>query len=119
MPATSGTSSNGVRQAGYDGGTNTFRDITGQGMESTAPATLVINVPTNARLTIEGQPVASMAMERILVSPPLQRGKTFVYNLKAQIERPGGPVTTTREVEVRAGETSRVTLTIPSSQSAE
>jgi uncharacterized protein (TIGR03000 family) len=71
-------------------------------------------LPENAQLTIEGQPVNSTSAERTLVSPPLERGKTYTYSLKAKMDRPGGPVTATKDVDVRAGETARVNLTFPS-----
>jgi uncharacterized protein (TIGR03000 family) len=77
------------------------------------PATIVVRLPVNARLMIEGQPTQSMSGERVFVSPPLEPGKTYSYNLKAEIDRNGEKATTTQSVDVRAGETSRVALNFP------
>jgi uncharacterized protein (TIGR03000 family) len=78
-----------------------------------APATIVVNLPADARLTINGQSTQSTSGERRFVSPPLQPGKTFSYTLQARIDRDGQSATVSREVEVRAGLQSRVTLEFP------
>jgi uncharacterized protein (TIGR03000 family) len=78
-------------------------------------ATIVVTLPANARLSIEGQPTQSTAGQRVFVSPPLERGKTYTYNLKAEFDRNGQKSTATQNVDVRAGETSRVAMTMPAS----
>jgi uncharacterized protein (TIGR03000 family) len=78
-----------------------------------APATVVVNLPADARLSIEGQATQSASGERTFVSPPVKRGKTFVYTLKADVDRNGEKVTASQTVEVRAGQVSRVSLNFP------
>lgn len=78
-----------------------------------APAKVIVNLPADARLTIEGEPTHATSDERTFVTPPLQRGKTYHYTLKAEIDRKGETVKTSKDVEVRGGETSRVSLDFP------
>jgi uncharacterized protein (TIGR03000 family) len=74
------------------------------------PATLVVQLPAEATLTIEGHATKSTEAERTFVSPPLEPGKTYSYALKATIVRDEKPVQVDRTVFIRAGETTRVQL---------
>ena len=76
----------------------------------TAPAYLVVNLPAEAKLTIDNAATSTTTASRRFVSPALERGKDFIYNLKAEMMRDGTAVTTTKQVTVRAGETTQVTL---------
>jgi uncharacterized protein (TIGR03000 family) len=78
-----------------------------------APATIVVSLPAEARLMIEGEETRSTSGDRTFVSPPLQPGKTYYYSLKAEVERNGKKETASQNVEVRAGQESRVTLQFP------
>jgi uncharacterized protein (TIGR03000 family) len=100
---------NGDKNGGKNGDKNGDKD---DGATSTR-ATLVVSLPTDARLTIQGSRTASTSSRRVFVSPPLPRGKTFVYTLEAQFNQAGRPVTVKRDVEVRAGTRSQVLLTAP------
>jgi uncharacterized protein (TIGR03000 family) len=79
-----------------------------------SPATLVVNLPEDARLLVEGQPTRATSSTRRFISPPLPSGKTFVYQLQAQVTREGKTLTTNRVVQVRAGQQTQVTLSFPS-----
>ena len=76
-----------------------------------APASLIVHLPADARLTIDGDPTRSTSGARWFVSPPLEPGMTFHYDLKAEVVRDGKTLTETRRVAVRAGQVSAVTLT--------
>lgn len=79
--------------------------------EVRAPATLIVNLPANARLSIDGHATRATSAQRIFISPPLEPGRDYVYNLRAEITREDGqPTTTTQQVMVRAGQETRVTL---------
>ena len=78
-----------------------------------APATIVVNVPADARLTIDDHPTRSTSSVRTFVTPALQPGKTFHYTLKAEIERNGETLRATKDIEVRAGQETRVTFDFP------
>jgi uncharacterized protein (TIGR03000 family) len=78
-----------------------------------APATLVVRLPADARLTIDGYPPRSTSGTRWFVTPPLEPGRTFHYELRAEVERGGKRLTQTRQVAVRAGQESNVTIDFP------
>jgi uncharacterized protein (TIGR03000 family) len=78
-----------------------------------APATLVVSLPADARLTIDGDATSSTSDVRVFTSPALESGRDFSYTLKAEIVRDGTTQSVTRTVTVRAGEETRVTLNIP------
>jgi uncharacterized protein (TIGR03000 family) len=74
------------------------------------PATLIVTLPADARLTIDDMATRSTSATRTFVTPPLQPGREFHYTLKAEGRRGTEPVTATRDVSVRAGQETRVTL---------
>jgi uncharacterized protein (TIGR03000 family) len=78
-----------------------------------APVSLVVRLPADARLTIDGHPTRSTSGTRWFVSPPLEPGKTFHYELRAEVVRDGKRLTETRRVAVRAGQVSDVTMAFP------
>ena len=73
-----------------------------------SPATIVVNLPTDARLTIDGVQTFSTADRRSFVTPALQVGSTYGYTLRAEVVSNGQTVVQTQEVTVRGGETSTV-----------
>lgn len=73
-------------------------------------ARIVVHLPADATLTIDGQPTQSRSDTRTFVSPPLEPGKTYHYTLRAEMNRDGHNVTDRKTVEVRAGQTAEVTF---------
>ena len=51
--------------------------------------------------------------QRVFLSPELPRDKTFFYTFKGEIVRDGEKIVTTKEVQVRGGENTQVTLKFP------
>lgn len=85
-------------------------------LDTTAPvttATVVVELPADATLTIDGEATTSTSATRVFQTPELEPGKTFHYTFQAQVERDGKVQSVTRRVEVRAGEQSRVNLALP------
>jgi len=80
---------------------------------SAAPATILVNLPANAKLTIDDAATSSTSATRTFATPALETGKVYYYTLKAEIVRDGKTVTETKRVEVRAGELSRVSIELP------
>ena len=78
-----------------------------------APATIMVRLPGDARLTIDGASTSSTQEMRTFISPPLQPGKEYQYTLRAEVTRDGKKVERTREVTVRAGQQSQVTFDLP------
>lgn len=81
--------------------------------EEAATATLVVRLPADARLTVDGAPTRSTKATRWLVTPPLAPGKDFRYTLRAEFVRGDSTVTVTRVVAVRAGRRTEVSLEPP------
>jgi uncharacterized protein (TIGR03000 family) len=73
-------------------------------------ATLVVHVPQSASLSIDGQPTQQSSATRVFTSPPLEQGKTYVYRVTAEVNRNGHMVRDTKEVDIRAGQRSEVTM---------
>jgi uncharacterized protein (TIGR03000 family) len=73
-------------------------------------ATLVVDLPPNARLTIDGQPTQLTSATRTFTTPPLERGREYYYDLKAELNRDGRTLTSTKRVTIRPGEETRVRL---------
>ncbi len=78
-----------------------------------APARLNVTLPAGATLTIDGQPMqASNSVHRYFVTPPLEHGHYYYYNLKASFVRNGKTITVEKKVRVRAGRRSVVSLDV-------
>jgi uncharacterized protein (TIGR03000 family) len=75
-----------------------------------APATILVSLPTDAKLAIDDRPTTSTSESRLFVSPELAPGKDFTYTLTAEIVRDGQKLTATERVSVRAGQETRVSL---------
>jgi uncharacterized protein (TIGR03000 family) len=75
-----------------------------------SPATLIVNLPADASLTIGGQATVSTTSRRQFSSPTLPTGGTYSYTLRATYVRDGVSVVVTREATVRAGRTTEVSL---------
>ena len=75
-----------------------------------APAVLIVSLPADAKLMIDDEPTTSTSARRVFVSPNLNPGRDFHYNLKAEFVRDGRTVTVSKEVAVRAGNQTQVTF---------
>ncbi len=69
-----------------------------------APATIVVNLPADAKLTIDGRETHARSGRRVFSSPALPPGKKFYYVLKATAVRDGQTVTSEQRVIVSAGQ---------------
>jgi uncharacterized protein (TIGR03000 family) len=84
-----------------------------------APATIMVSLPAEAKLTIDDFVTTSTSSTRLFATPTLQQGKDFTYMLKAEIQREGRTLTTSQMVTVRAGEESRIELQFPAASVAQ
>jgi len=82
-------------------------------IDSDAKATIVVNVPENATLTVDGSPTTSTSSRRVFVSTDLEPGKNYYYMFKAKVMRDGKPLEAEKKVSVRAGEQTEVTIDVP------
>jgi uncharacterized protein (TIGR03000 family) len=74
---------------------------------ATGAAQITVDAPANAQVFVGFQRMNS----RTFVSPVLEAGKTYTYKVRADVVRDGQTVTETKEVTVRAGETTLATFT--------
>jgi uncharacterized protein (TIGR03000 family) len=73
-----------------------------------APATIVVSLPEDAKLKVGEYVTKSTSATRTLQSPSLPAGQAFSYTLQMEVVRDGKTVTLSKEVTVRAGQTTTV-----------
>jgi uncharacterized protein (TIGR03000 family) len=78
-----------------------------------APATILVSLPTDAKLLIDNEATSSTGTSRVFQSPILNPGKEYQYTLTAEVVRDGKPMKAEQVVTVKAGQTTPVTLTLP------
>jgi len=83
--------------------------------ETTSPAgaTIIVSLPADAVLTVDGAATSSTSATRVFASPALEQGKDFLYTLKAELVRDGKTFSASKKVSVRAGEETKVSLELP------
>lgn len=79
-----------------------------------APATIVVTLPAEAKLMVDGNATRSTSDRRTFTTPALEAGETFVYSLRAEIVVNGEVAVQTQDVTVRSGETTQVSFTFAS-----
>ena len=84
--------------------------VLGQGIGT--EGTLIVSLPADASLTIDGEATSSTSAQRVFVTPALEPGKEYEYTLKAEVVRDGKPQVATAKVTIRPGETSQVELKV-------
>src|SRR5262249_40490950 len=82
----------------------------GTGQLGTTSATLVVNLPAEAKLLIDGYVTKSTSATRVFTSPTLEPGQKFAYTLQRELVRDGRTLTATKQVVVQAGQEIRVDL---------
>jgi uncharacterized protein (TIGR03000 family) len=73
-------------------------------------AAIVVTLPSDAKVYIDGNLMKSTSTERIFTSPTLEPGEAYYYTLRVVAVKDGKEVEAIRRVSVRAGETSRISL---------
>jgi uncharacterized protein (TIGR03000 family) len=76
-------------------------------------ATIIVELPANAKLFVDGKATTSTSEIRRFTSPPLEAGKSYHYDFEARVEREGKIVTIPQRVDVRAGEQRAITMSLP------
>lgn len=66
-------------------------------------ANLKFKVPADAKLYVDGQLTTSTGPERTFYTPPLERGKKFYYEVKAEMVLNGQTITEEKKVILEAG----------------
>jgi uncharacterized protein (TIGR03000 family) len=76
-----------------------------------APATIVVTLPANARLVIDGYTSNQTSDRRVLLTPPIPAGQEFTYSLVVHVNQDGQDVQQTQRVTVRPGQQVPVRFT--------
>ncbi len=69
-----------------------------------APATIIVTLPADAKLTVDSYVSQQTSNQRRLVTPVLEPGQQFTYTLVAERTQNGQLITETQRVTVRAGQ---------------
>lgn len=81
---------------------------------------VLVKLPRDAKLFVEGRPLAVTNGERTFVTPPLPADRDALYSFKAEYTRDGETLSVSKTVKVRAGETASVEFAdlLPNAHSA-
>lgn len=75
-----------------------------------APATIVLNVPTDAKVTFDGNATTQTSATRSFVTPALNGDEVYYYTVTASVVRDGNTLTSSERIAVRAGQTTSIDL---------
>jgi uncharacterized protein (TIGR03000 family) len=70
-------------------------------------AKLIVEVPADAKLYIDDQPMKTTSARRVFSTPGLEPGQAYYYMVRVEVVRDGKVQSDTRRVIVRAGEEAR------------
>jgi uncharacterized protein (TIGR03000 family) len=78
--------------------------------KSAAPnqATVIVQLPADARMTVDGQVADLTSATRSFITPALEMDRDYYYTIKAEADRNGRTLAQSKRVLLRAGQVSRV-----------
>jgi uncharacterized protein (TIGR03000 family) len=76
--------------------------------DDTSRGRVLVRLPADAKLFVEGRPLSVTDGERTFVTPPLPTDREAVYTFLVEYTRDGDTVTHSRKVKVKAGATTVV-----------
>lgn len=89
------------------------------GAMAPTPATIIVSLPADAKLIVDGNVTRTKNAVRVFRSPALEPGLDYAYTVKAEFVRDGQPTSATKRVVVRAGKETRVTFDVPEASFAQ
>jgi uncharacterized protein (TIGR03000 family) len=75
---------------------------------NSAPAKVIVELPPEAKLTVDGQRISLSSGSRTVVTPNLEPGQDYYYIVKAEAVRGDKLVSDSKRVIVRAGQITHV-----------
>ena len=120
--------SRGTSPSYYEGGPSVSQPVTPRNMTyqsyypppgqaamptGPAPAQMVVHLPPGAALTVDGEATKQMSSTRVFITPNLDPGKEYTYELKARVPQPSGELTSIQKVKVRPGQSVEVVMNLP------
>jgi uncharacterized protein (TIGR03000 family) len=83
------------------------------------PAKLIVKLPADAKLYVDSYLTKTGSQAtRVFTTPVLAAGQDYAYTLKAELERDGKTITTSKRVVVRAGAEVEARLDMPEAGAA-
>jgi uncharacterized protein (TIGR03000 family) len=79
-------------------------------MQGATVAQIVMEVPADAEVWIEGLPTKQAGTTRWYVSPPLDRGRLYEYRIRARWKENGALVEQNQQISVHAGDNATVSF---------
>ncbi len=76
-------------------------------------ALFVVTLPADARLLAEGREIPGSGPVRTFVTPPVELGRDYVYDLAIEVDRGGRTLTDRQTVRFQAGKTANVSFGEP------
>jgi uncharacterized protein (TIGR03000 family) len=73
-------------------------------------ARLMIEVPSNAKVYVDGSLTKSGSEVRQFYTPALERGQSYFYDVKVEVEKDGKLLTANKRIYVKAGDVIRASL---------
>jgi uncharacterized protein (TIGR03000 family) len=93
-----------------DKGKTTNPDMKDKETSSATKAKLIVELPADAKLFIDDQPMKTLSAKRVFSTPTLQKGQAYYYEMRAEIVRDGKTITESKKVVVNAGAEIPVTF---------
>ena len=78
-----------------------------------AQARILVHLPADATLTVDGDATTSTSDTRLFISPPLPADRSMYYTFEAQVVRDGKTTKVQKDVPVKAGFQSELTIDLP------
>jgi uncharacterized protein (TIGR03000 family) len=79
-------------------------------MTDAKAARVTVELPADAKLFVDDQPMKATSAKRTFRTPELEPGQTYFYMLRAEVVRDGATYSQTKRVLVRAGEDVKASL---------
>jgi uncharacterized protein (TIGR03000 family) len=79
-------------------------------MKTSAPATITVSVPADAKITIDGAATKSTSTVRVFSTPELPVGSVYYYTITAEVVRDGKTLTASEKIAVEAGTSLNLNL---------
>src|SRR6516225_1149669 len=73
-------------------------------------AKIIVNPPADAKLFVDDQPTRSTSALRVFQAPSLERGSSYYYMLRAEVQREGRRYQQTKKVFIHAGDEIRTSF---------
>jgi uncharacterized protein (TIGR03000 family) len=82
----------------------------GDGAVAPTRGRVIVELPADATLFIDDQPMKTTSGTRTFNTPELEKGQTYYYMVRAEIIRDGKPISETRRLIIRPGEEARASF---------